>query len=450
MKTEVKPVAENQVQLEIEVPGDEVQRRYDQTLTRIAREASIPGFRKGRVPKQIILGRLGDEYVRSETLQEFLPEWYDSALRDSEVDAVSMPELDLSELKLGEPFSFKATVQVRPTPVLGVYKGLEVPKRGVEVTDDMVDAQLAMMQERFASLTPVEDRAVEHGDFVVVDLHGSTGGQPIEGADASNYMVQVGAGQLIPGFEDNLVGMAGGEHKEFDVTFPEDYAVEELRGKPATFAVDVKEIKRKVVPELSDEFAQEISELETLDELKADVRERSRSMQQAAADRDFRSAVVDAAVANATFEVPSAMIEREAHNLLHDLESTLGEQGMTMEAYLKAIGKTEHEVEEELKPRAEANVRRRLVIDAVRAAEDIQVTDDDVRERITADAGLLGRDPEQLIFDVYTSGRQAIIKDELLVARTVDFLVEHAVPTEMPPETTELTEEDDAAPEGEA
>jgi trigger factor len=432
VRTEVKPVAENEVMLEIEVPEDEVQRRYDQTLTRLAREASVPGFRKGKVPRQIVLGRLGDDYVRNETLQEFLPDWYDSALRECDVDAVSLPELDLSEFQLGQPFTFTAKVQVRPVPTLGSYTGLEVPKRAVDVTDAHIDEQLAMLQERFASLKPVEDRGVQPGDFVVVDLQGSADGEPIEGAGATNYMVQVGAGQLMPGFEDNLVGLAPGEHKEFDVTFPDDYSEEALRGRPATFAVDVKEIKEKVVPELGDGFAQEVSEFDTLEQLKGDIRDRLSRAQEAAAEREFRSRVVDAAVATATLEVPPAMVEREAHNLVHDLESSIGEQGLTMDVYLKVLGKTAEEVEEELKPRAEANVRRRLVLDAIRAAEDIQVSDDDVRERIKADAELIGRDGDQLVLDVYASGRQGIIRDELLMARTVDFLVEHAVATAMP------------------
>jgi len=450
VRTEVKPVAENEVMLEIEVPEDEVQRRYDQTLTRIAREASVPGFRKGKVPRQIILNRLGDEYVRNETLQKFLPDWYDAALHDSDVDAVSLPELDLSEFKVGVPFTFTAKVQVRPTPTLGRYKGLEVSRRSVEVTDGQVEAQLAMMQERFASLKPVEGRAVEPGDFVVVDLQGSAGGAPIEGANVTNYMVQVGAGQLIPGFEDNLVGIGAGEHKEFEVTFPDEYSVEELRGKPATFAVDVKEIKEKVVPALGDEFAQEVSEFDTLDELYVDIRGRLQRAQEAAAEREFRSRVVDAAVAEASLQVPSAMVDREAHNLFHDLETSVGEQGLTMEVYLKAIGKTEEEIEEELKPRAEMNVRRRLILDAIRAAENVQVSDDDVRERIKADAELIGRDGDQLVIDVYASGRQGIIRDELLMARTVDLLVESAVATEMPSGEADVTVASDADGAGEA
>lgn len=443
MKTEVKSVAENEVLLEVEVPQEEVQRSYERTLKRLAREVSLPGFRKGKVPVQMVIARLGEDYVRSQTLEDFLPEWYDAALHDTEVDAVSMPELDMKPLSLEEPYSFTAKVQVLPTPTLGEYKGLSVPKRVAEVTDEQVASQLAMVQERFASLKPADERPVQDGDFVVVDITASSDGEPIEGAAATDYMVQVGSGQFIPGFEDNLTGLKVGEHKEFTVTFPADYQVEELQDKPADFVVDVKEIKEKVTPELSDDFAKDVSEFETLDELNADVRERLEKSQALAVEREFRSRTVDAAVANATFSVPPAMVEREAHGLYHELESNIGEQGLTMDVYLKAMEKTAEEVEEGLKPRAEVSVRRRLVLDAIREAEGIEVTDDEVRERIKGDAALLGRDPDQLVIDVYASGRHDMVRDELLMAKTVDFLVAEAVPTDMP----EGEEEGDGADE---
>ena len=446
VKTEVKPVAENEVLLAVEIPPDEVQHRYEQTLARLARETSLPGFRKGRVPKQLLLQRLGPDYVLNETLREFLPEWYDSALSAASVEAVSMPELDFQEISAGKPFSFTAKVQVRPTPTLGEYKGLQVPKRQVEVTDSQIDANLAMLQERFASLAPVDDRPVQQGDFVIVDLRGVAEGRPIEGATATDYMLQVGSGQLIPGFEDHLIGASRGEHKEHEVTFPDDYRVEELQGKPGSFAVDIKEIKQKTVPELGDTFAQDVSEFETLEELRRDIRERLGRAQAAAAEREYRGHVVDQAVRNATLTVPSAMVEREAHALYHDLETAVGEQGVTMEVYLKAMEKTPVEVEEELKPRAEMNVRRRLVLDAIRAAEAIEVTDEELRARIKADAELLGRDGDQLVLDVYASGRQSMIRDELLMAKTVDYLVDQSVPTEMTPEQA-AEDEDEAAHE---
>ena len=431
MKTEVRPSAENEVVLAVEVPHETVRTMYERTLTRLSREAQIPGFRKGRVPREVVVNRLGVEYIRSQALSDSLPEWYESALETTEVDAVSMPEIDFEEYHEDTAFSFTAKVQVRPMPLLGVYKGLKTAKRTVDVTTAQVEAQLALLQERFASLKPVEDRAVVEGDFVLMDLEGSADGQPIEGAEAKDYMAQVGHGNLIPGFEENLVGLAVGDEKQFEITFPADYHAEHLRGQPATFKVTVKELKEKVVPDLDDSFAADASEFETMDDLRADVRRRLVELQTGAAEREFRARAVDEAVANATVAVPSAMVEHEAHHLYHDLESTVGEQGMEMKTYLEALEKTEEEVEEELKPRAEMIVKRRLVLEAISTAENIEVSDDELRERIKADAEALGRDGDQLVIDVYASGRQDLIRDELLMAKAVDLIVDNAVPTEM-------------------
>jgi trigger factor len=257
-------------------------------------------------------------------------------------------------------------------------------------------------------------------------------------------VLQVGSGRLVPGFEENLVGMAAGESKRFTVTFPDDYGMPQsgdegeadetavgLRGAPVTFDVTVKEIKEKVVPELTDDFARDVSEFETLAELRADVRGRLETMQAQAAEREFRAGVIEKAAAAAQLVIPPAMIEREAHGLYHELEEAVGEQNLTMDVYLSMLEKTPEMVEEELQPRAEANVRRRLVLEAIAAAEDIEVTDDEVRERIVADAEMIGRDGAQLVLDIWKSGRQELIRDDLLMAKTVDMLVAAAVATEL-------------------
>jgi trigger factor len=441
VKTEVKPAGENEVVLEIEVPLDDVRQRYDRTLTRLARETQVPGFRKGRVPRAIVLQRLGEDYIRSQAVNDHLPEWYEQALDETGVAAVSMPEVDFGEFDETKEFSFTAKVQVRPSPALGEYKGLHVPKRDAQVTDGQVEAQLAMLQERFASLKPVEERPVQADDFVLMDLAGSTAEGPIEGAQENDFMAQVGRGTLIPGFDDNLLGMTPGGEKEFGVTFPEEYGAEELAGKPATFNVKVKEIKEKVVPELSDSFAKDASEFETIDELRADVRERLEAAQALAVEREFRARVIDEVVQNASMNVPPAMVERQAHNLYHDLESTVGEQGMTMEKYLEALEKTRAQVEEELKPRAEYMVKRQLVLEAIGEAEHIEVSDDELRERIKGDAETLGRDADQLVLDVYASGRQELIRDELLLAKTVDFIVEQSIAAAMDDEEKSAADE---------
>lgn len=428
MKTEVKPGAENEVVVAVTVPREDVRRAYDRTLARLRAELQLPGFRKGRVPPPLVVQHLGEEYIRGEALNDALPDWYERALGQVDVEVVSMPDLDLDEFDPEAEFSFRATVQIKPTPCLGQYKGLEVPRRRPVVTEAQVEAQLAMLQERFASLQPVEDRPVAKGDFVLMDLEGSRDGEPIEGAQASDYMAEVGRGNLIPGFEEALEGVMRGEEKIFDVTFPDDYQAEELQGQAATFKVRVKEIKEKVVPALDDQFAADASEFETIAELRDDIRARLTVAAEGAAEHEFRAAAVDMAVANAEVTIPPAMVEREAHRLYHELEENVGERGLTMDVYLAVLEKTREEVERELAPRAEHLVKRRLVLEAVAAAEGLEVSDDQLRERIMADAELLGRDPQQLVLDIWKSGRQDLLRDEMLMAEAVDLIARNAVP----------------------
>ena len=452
MKTDVKHSAENEVVLTVEVPAESVKNMYERTLSRLQRETNMAGFRKGHVPRQLVLQRFGEDYVRAEAVQDALPEWYDEALTEADVEAVSMPDLDV-DVTTFDPqndFSFAATVQVKPTPELGQYKGLEVPRREVQITDEQIDAQLAMLQERMASLKPVEDRGVKQGDFVVMDLEGSSEGEPIEGATASDYMTEVGRGNLIPGFEEALEGVLREDEKTFDVIFPDDYHAEELQGKPATFKVKVKEIKEKVVPELDDAFAVDVSEFESMDALRADVRTRLQASADAAVEREFRTTAIDKAVEQATLNVPPAMIDREVHNLYHDLEHRVEERSMSMEVYLQVIAKTAEEVEEELRPQAEQVVKRRLVLEAIAAAEGLEVTEDDMIEQIRQDSEALGRDHLQVLADVRESGRQDAIRDEMLLARAVALVADDAVPVPFTEPEPEAGDEPEADAEGEA
>ena len=452
MKTEVKPVAENEVELAVEVPRDDVEAKVERTISRLARETTIPGFRKGKVPRQIVLSRLGEEYVLNQTLNDFLPEWYESAVDEAELDPVSVPEIDFdfSAFTGREPFAFTAKVQVRPEPVLGQYAGLEVERDEVEITEGQIDAQLAMLQERFASLKPVEGRAAVKGDFVQIDFVGTVDDEPLDGAHAEDYMLEVGEGNLIPGFEEHLVGLEAGSTTSFEVEFPGDYHAEELQGRPVTFAVTMKEIKEKIVPALDDEFATQASEFETLAELRDDLRARMTTARETAVEREYRNRVVEAAVANASVTVPPAMIERQAHELYHELESAVGERGLEMPQYLEAVGKTKEETEAELQPRAEAEVKRGLVLAAIRDAEQVTASDADLRARIKEDAEMLQRDPDQLVLDVYASGRQNLLRDELVIAKTIDFLVEHATAVSPKPANAAATKAPHEEPAGKA
>jgi trigger factor len=402
----------------------------------------LPGFRKGRVPVNLVIQNVGADFIRGEALEDAIPEWGDEALREAGLfdDAVGTSDLQVGPLDESQDYAFTLKVQTMPVPVLGEYKGLEVPKRAVEITDDQVSAQLAMLQERLASLQPVEDRAVQTGDFVLMDLVGSRDGEPIEGAQGKDQMYEVGRGNLIPGFEDEIVGVNAGEEKSFDIVFPEDYHAEELAGQPATFTVSVKEIKEKIVPDLDDAFAADVSEFETIEELRNDVRERLQAAAEAGTEREFRAAAVEKAVEHATLAVPSTMVDREAHRLYHQLEERVGEQGLTMEVYLGVLEKTEEDIEEEMRPQAEFIIKRQLVLEAIAQAEALEVTDDDITEVVKHDAEALGRDYLQLLADLEKSGRREALRDEMLVAKAADFVADASV-------SVPMTEAEEAAAE---
>ena len=442
MKTKVEPTGENEVQLSIEVPADDVRRAYDRAVAKVRGELTLPGFRKGRVPVTLVVQQFGADYLRAEALEDAIPEWGDKALHEAELydDAVGTSDLQAGPMDETADYSFTIKVQTMPVPELGAYKGLRVPKREVEVTDEQVEAQLAMLQERLAKLQPVEDRAVRMGDFVLMDFAGTQNGEPIEGAEGKDQMYEIGAGNLIPGFEEAVEGVVHGEEKVFDITFPDDYHAEDLAGKPANFTVNVKEIKEKIVPALDDAFAADISEFETMDELRADVRARLEAAMEAGVRREFRAAAVDKAVENATIGVPTTMIDREAHHLYHELEENVGERGLTMEVYLGVLDKSPEDVEHELRPQAEHVIKRRLVLEEIARAEGLAISDDEMLEMIRSDAAALSRDPLQLIADLRGSGRQEAVRAEMLLAKTIDLVADAAVPVP-------LTEEEEAAEE---
>jgi len=442
VKTKVNPTGENEVELSVEVPAEAVQKAYDRAVAKVRNEMQLPGFRKGRVPVNLVIQNVGADFIRSEALEDAIPEWGDEALREAGLweDAVGTSDLQIGPLDETQDYNFTIKVQTMPVPTLGEYKGLEVPKREVEITDEQVSAQLAMLQERLASLQPVEDRAVQDGDFVLMDMSGSRDGEPIEGAQGKDQMYEVGRGNLIPGFEEELIGLAAGAEKTFDITFPEDYHAEELAGQTAQFTVAVKEIKVKSVPDLDDAFAADVSEFETMDELRGEVRERLQAAGDAGAEQEFKVAAVEKAVEHATIAVPSTMVDREAHRLFHQLEERVGEQGLTMEVYLGVLQKTEDEIEEELRPQAEFVIKRQLVLEEIAKAEALEVTDDDITEVVKRDAEALGRDYLQLLSDLEKSGRREALRDEMLVAKAADFVADSAVAVPM-------TEAEEAAAE---
>jgi trigger factor len=426
VKTTVTELPESRVRVEAEVPAAEVERRVQDTARRLGRDLKMPGFRKGKVPPPIVIQRVGREYVLDETVRGTLGRWYVEALDASGIHPVGEPDVDLGDLpKAGDPLTFTIEIGVRPTAQLGDYKGVDAPKREPEAADEAVQAELDALRERSASLETVEEPAGE-GDFVVMDYVGSMDGEPFEGGEGRDQLLELGSGRLIPGFEEQLKGAAAGDERTVDVTFPDDYGAEHLAGKAARFAVTVKEVKRKNLPELDDEFASDHAGFDTLDELKQDIAAKLREADEQRADAEYREAVLDAVVAAATVDVPEALVDARARELWERMLHSLGHQGISKDAYLQISGKTEEEILAEAKPDAEQALRREAVIAAVVEAEDIQPSDGDVLAALQASATREGTTPEKLRERLESAGRLDELRDDLAQRAAIDYITEHA------------------------
>jgi trigger factor len=424
--TEVTRLEENRVRLDVAVPEGEVQRRMERTLRQIAREIRVPGFRPGKAPSAVIMRRVGRETVVQEMLRDALGEWYAEALEQAEVEPIDDPDLDVPEAPDGGEFTFNATVQLRPQATLGPYKGLEVGKAEPEIPEGALEAELDRLRDQVARLETV-DRPAESGDFLTIDFDGAVDGEKVPNATARDYLVELGGGRLVAGFDEPLVGAVAGETRTFPLTYADDDRRPDLAGTTVEYTVTVKRVQAKVLPELDDDFAAEASEFDTLDELRADIAQRLHAAAQAQVDELFRRTVIDAAVAGATVDVPPVMVDRQVAQVLHAISHRLPE-GISLEAYAHATGRSLPAMAEEMKPDAEMAVRRELVVEAVAEAEGIEVTDEEVEAQVRADAETTGRDPDGLLEEVRAGGAFESLRGDLRLRKAVDLLVESAVP----------------------
>jgi trigger factor len=424
--TEVTRLEENRVRLDVAVPEGEVQRRMERTLRQIAREIRVPGFRPGKAPSAVIMRRVGRETVVQEMLRDALGEWYAEALEQAEVEPIDDPDLDVPEAPDGGEFTFNATVQLRPQATLGPYKGLEVGKAEPEIPEGALEVELDRLRDQVARLETVE-RPAESGDFLTIDFDGAVDGEKVPNATARDYLVELGGGRLVAGFDEPLVGAVAGETRTFPLTYADDDRRPDLAGTTVEYTVTVKRVQAKVLPELDDDFAAEASEFDTLDELRADIAQRLHAAAQAQVDELFRRTVIDAAVAGATVDVPPVMVDRQVAQVLHAISHRLPE-GISLEAYAHATGRSLPAMAEEMKPDAEMAVRRELVVEAVAEAEGIEVTDEEVEAQVRADAETTGRDPDGLLEEVRAGGAFESLRGDLRLRKAVDLLVESAVP----------------------
>jgi trigger factor len=429
MKTTVTELPESRVRLEAEVPPEVVDHEVAKAARQFGREMRIPGFRKGKVPAPVVIRRIGREAILDEAIREAIGRWYTDAIVDADITPVGDPEVKLpDELPAeGQAYTFTVEIGVRPEATLGTYKGVEVGRREPEATDEQIDAELAQMQERAARLETAE-REAQQGDFVVMDYVGSIDGEEFEGGAGRDQMIELGSGRLIPGFEEQLVGHKAGDEFTIDVTFPEEYGAAHLAGKDAQFAITVKEIKEKVLPELDDDFAVDQAGFDSLEELREDIASRLKEADERAIEQAYREAVIDAVVAEATVDVPQSLVEARARELWERMIHSLGHQGISREMYLQMTGRPEEEILAEAMPEAETALKREAVLAAVIEAEDIDPSDGDILDALQASAARENVKPEKLRDQLQSAGRLDELKADLAARRAADLLVEEAKP----------------------
>ncbi|HKE77760.1 MAG TPA: trigger factor [Solirubrobacteraceae bacterium] len=428
VKTSVTELPESRVRVEAEVPAEEVERRMEATARKLGRDLRMPGFRKGKVPPPVVIQRVGREAVLDEAVRGALGRWYLDAIDDAGIHPVGDPDLDLGDLpSQGEPLTFTIEIGVRPTATLGTYKGVEVGKREASATDEGVEGEMEALRERAARLETVED-AAGNGDFVVMDYLGTIDGEPFGGGEGRDQLVELGSGRLVPGFEDQLVGAGAGEERTVTITFPDDYGAEELAGKEAQFAVTVKEVKRKDLPELDDDFASDAAGFDTLAELREDVAAKLREADETRVEAEFREAVLDAVVKESKVEVPEGLVDARARELWERMLHSLSHQGISKDAYLRIAGRSEDDILDEAKPDAEQALRREAVIAAVIEAEDIEPTEGDLLDALQASAARERTTPEKLRARLDKAGRLDELRDDLAQRAAIDFLAEQATP----------------------
>jgi trigger factor len=431
METTVKELPESRVRVDVDVDAKDVEGSINQTAQQLGRDMKLPGFRKGKVPPEMVVQRLGREVVLTQALESSLGDWYERAMVESGVNPVGDPKLDLSDLpQQGEPLRFSIEVAVRPKAQLGEFKGLEVGREEPEVPEEAVETELNRLREGFARLNPV-DRQAKQGDVVLIDYEGKVEGEPFEGGSARDYLLELGEGRVLPELEQALEGAKAGETRHATVTFPDDYPAEGVAGKTAEFEVQVKEVREKELPELNDDFAAEASEFDTLAELRENISDQIKQILDRQIAERFREAALDAAVANANVELPESVVQARAAEMWRRVERSLERQGVNPETYLQAQGRTQDQMLEQARPDAEQALKREAVLEAVADAEGIEVTEEEELEALQIPPGHEDHghpEPAAALREIRESGREELFKQDLRMRRALDLIGEQAMP----------------------
>lgn len=426
MSVQVETLEKSMAKLTIEVSAEEFETALDKAYKKNKNKISLPGFRKGKAPRAMIEKMYGAGVFYEDAANDLISGAYESAAKESELEIVAQPSIDVTQIEKGKPFIFTATVAVKPEVTLGEYKGIEVEKKTAEVTDEELQAEIDKVRESNSRMITVDDRAVQDGDITTIDFEGFVDGEPFEGGKGEDYPLTIGSHSFIDNFEEQLIGKNIGEETEVNVTFPEQYQAEELQGKPAVFKVTIKEIKVKELPELDDDFAQDVSEFDTVDEYKEDLKKKLLENKEAALKREKEEDVVGKIIENATMEIPDPMVDTQVRQMVQEFSQRIQSQGLSLQQYMQFTGMTPESLTNELQPQALKRIQSRLVLEAVAAAENIETSDEDLEKELEKMAEMYQMEADKLKELVGEEEKKQIALD-LAVQKAVELVVDAAV-----------------------
>ena len=429
MSLQVEKLEKNMAKLTIEVSAEDLDKAMEKAYQKQKSRISLPGFRKGKAPRKMIESMYGKGVFMEDAVNSLVPQEYTKALGECDLEIVSQPEINVTQMEPGKALIFTADVAVKPEVTLGDYKGVEVPKSEITVTDEEVDAEVKKEQDKNARTVAVEDRAAANGDITTIDFEGFVDGVAFEGGKGTDYALTLGSGTFIPGFEDQLVGANTGDHVEVKVTFPEEYQAKELAGKEAVFQCDVKKIETKEVPELDDEFAKDVSEFDTLAEYKEDVKKKLTEKKEKEARTAKENAAVDKAIENAQMDIPELMTKTECRQMMDDFSRRMQQQGLSMEQYFQFTGQSMDKMMEDMNPQALKRIQTRLVLEKVAEAENIQPSEEEITEEIQKMADAYKMEADKIREAIGESGLEQMKKD-MAVQKAVTVIADAAVEVE--------------------
>ncbi len=428
IKTKVNTLEGDKVELVVEIPAEEVKAQVDKTIKELGRGVKISGFRPGKVPRPVLISHFGKDAIHAHALEDALPGWYEAAVKETRTKPIDKPEIDFEQIEdESKPYLFKATVAVMPPPKIGKYAGLEVEKDTPELKDGEVDEEIDRLRKRVSRLEEIEERPAADGDYVLIDFTGYLDGEALDGGAGTDYMLELGSQQFIPGFEEQIAGMEKGQSKKLTLTFPETYKPEELAGKEAQFDVTVKEIKERVLPEADDAFAGENSEFDTIDELRKDIEARIMKSREAAAESAFRQRVLDKVLEDAEVVIPQPMVESRAHQIELEFIYSMEAQGASVKDYMEQTDEQKQAFSEHFHKQAEAVLKQELLLETIADKEGLEVSDEDFEEELNSAAAHMGKDPKELLEKTREQNREQEIRDDLLRNKALHLIADKAI-----------------------